>query len=107
MGLALRLLWAVFLVPGAVSAAEPDVQRQRQLEHMLIHDCGSCHGLQLTGGLGPALTAPAMAPRSVKALEQIITGGVPGTPMPPWSGILDSDEIRWLAHRLREGRRGE
>ena len=108
MGGRLRhLLWAVLLAPGMACADDPDASRQRQLEHMLIHDCGSCHGLRLTGGIGPALTLSAMALRPEEALEAIIASGVPGTPMPPWTGILDRDDIRWLARRLREGRNRE
>lgn len=33
--------------------AAPDAQRQAQLQHLLEQDCGACHGLHLTGGLGP------------------------------------------------------
>jgi cytochrome c55X len=97
------MLGVVLLAPGIVLAGEPDPSRQRELEHMLIHDCGSCHGMKLTGGLGPALTARTMSERPLEALEQIIARGVPGTPMPPWSRILDPEDIRWLAKRLREG----
>ncbi|HYG42204.1 MAG TPA: cytochrome c, partial [Bordetella sp.] len=41
--------------------AEPDMLRQGQLEHLLRQDCGSCHGLRMTGGLGPPLTRQALA----------------------------------------------
>ena len=95
------------LFSAVAQATDPDPGRQRQLEHLLTHDCGSCHGMRLTGGLGPALTARAMSTRSVEALVQVISAGVPGTPMPPWSGILDQHEIRWLAERLRAGQRHE
>ncbi|HAF55336.1 MAG TPA: cytochrome C55X NirC, partial [Thauera sp.] len=36
--------------------AQPDPQRARELIHIVRQDCGSCHGLTLKGGLGPALT---------------------------------------------------
>lgn len=98
-----RILAVALLVPCAVLATDPDLSRQSELEHMLIHDCGSCHGMRLTGGLGPALTPAAMATRPVEVIEQVITRGVPGTPMPPWSAVLNQEEIRWLATRLREG----
>ncbi|MDX2370482.1 MAG: hypothetical protein QNK36_19105, partial [Colwellia sp.] len=29
--------------------------RKAQLTHMVKQDCGSCHGMTLKGGLGPAL----------------------------------------------------
>ena len=38
-----------------------DGARQSQLIRMVRQDCGSCHGIQLTGGLGPALTRDRMA----------------------------------------------
>ena len=39
-------------------SADESIDR-RQLEHLLLQDCGSCHGLRLTGGLGPAITPVA------------------------------------------------
>ena len=43
--------------PGRSASAE----RQAKLDHLLLQDCGSCHGLRMTGGLGPALTRDALA----------------------------------------------
>ncbi len=39
-----------------VKASEISTQRQQELLHLLKHDCGSCHGMTLKGGLGPDLT---------------------------------------------------
>lgn len=76
---------------GALSA-----DRQDALKHLLYQDCGSCHGLQLTGGLGPALTPVALAGKSRRLLFDTIRDGRSGTPMPPWSPLLADEEITWL-----------
>jgi cytochrome c55X len=102
------ILTYVFLSQIAfVSAAEPpmriDSNRQDELIHMLRHDCGSCHGMTLKGGLGPALTREAMAARPVEYLYNTVRDGHPGTPMPPWRGMLTDAEIHWLVAQLRSG----
>ena len=68
---------------------------------MIKHDCGSCHGLNLTGGLGPPITRKIMADRTVEYLEIIIRNGRQGTPMPPFSSILSDADIGWVARYLR------
>lgn len=52
----LILLVSLILIPpiSAFNEALSEV-RQKQLIHLLKQDCGSCHGLTLKGGLGPAL----------------------------------------------------
>ncbi|MEK1839795.1 MAG: cytochrome c, partial [Pseudomonas sp.] len=47
---------AALLLICATTVAAPDAKRQAQLEHLLAQDCGACHGLHMTGGLGPDLT---------------------------------------------------
>jgi len=79
------------------------VERQQQLLHLLRHDCGSCHGLTLKGGLGPPLLPENLASRPAMPLERAILDGLPGTPMPPWRGILAKDEVRWLVEQLQKG----
>ncbi len=100
------LALALALAPAAQAAAqgEPDETRRTALHHLLVHDCGSCHGMTLRGGLGPPLTAAALASRPPAVLEATIAYGRPGTPMPPWGRILSEDEIRWLVDALRDGR---
>ncbi|MBV7483607.1 cytochrome c [Bordetella sp. BOR01] len=89
-------------LPG-VAQAEPDMPRQGQLEHLLRQDCGSCHGLRMTGGLGPPLTRQALAGKPRELLIATITLGRPGTPMPNWDALLDEQDIAWLADRLLQG----
>lgn len=97
-------LWAV---PLSAAATEPPTPRQAELLHMLRHDCGSCHGLRLDGGLGPPLTAAALARYTPRVLERMILEGRPGTPMPPWKSLLSPADVRWMVHALRSGKAGE
>lgn len=91
------LAWA------AVAADAIPLARQGELLHLLVHDCGACHGMRMTGGLGPALTPTALASKSNEALVGTILAGRPGTPMPPWAGLLSEPEAWWIARALREG----
>jgi cytochrome c55X len=87
----------------AQSAPVPDASRSRELVRMVRQDCGSCHGMRLTGGLGPALTREALADVPIDSLAAVIFHGRPGTPMPPWKAMLSEPEARWIALRLRQG----
>ena len=85
-------------------AADPITdKRQRELQHLVLHDCGSCHGMTLMGGLGPALTPDALIDKNIAVLSSIISTGVPEKAMPPWKGILTEDEINWISHQLKAG----
>ena len=88
---------------AAQTAAEPDPARQARLVRMVRQDCGSCHGLQLTGGLGPALTRDTMAPLPLDSLAATIYHGRPGTPMPGWKSLVSEADARWIARRLQAG----
>jgi cytochrome c55X len=88
---------------AAAAVAQPNTSRQQQLVRMVRQDCGSCHGMQLTGGLGPALTRDALADRTVGTLAATIFHGRPGTPMPPWRSMLSEGDATWIAERLLAG----
>jgi cytochrome c55X len=77
--------------------------RQEALRHLLIQDCGSCHGLTLKGGLGPALTPAALAGKPAVMLREVILHGRPGTPMPPWKDFMSETEADWLVEQLQRG----
>lgn len=79
----------------------PSSARQRELRHLLDHDCGSCHGLTRRGGLGPALSRTALADRDDDFLVDTILFGRRGTPMPPWAGELTRGDARWLVDAMR------
>ena len=83
--------------------AAPTTPRATELLTLLHRDCGACHGMRLTGGLGPPLTAAALRNKPADALVATIVGGRTGTPMPPWGRFISDDEARWLVMRLQEG----
>ncbi len=88
---------------GVAAGSEPSVERKTELLHRLKHDCGSCHGLTMKGGLGPPLLPARLAERTRDDLAATILDGVAGTPMPPWQGELTIEEARWIARILQEG----
>ena len=81
----------------------PSSSRQAELQHLVTHDCGSCHGLNMRGGLGPPLLPAELSSQSPEYLAAIILHGRPGSAMPPWGDLLTPDEARWIANRLLEG----
>ncbi|WP_271008932.1 c-type cytochrome [Paucibacter sp. B51] len=87
--------------PTQSAEAEPRAARQLQLLRILRQDCGSCHGMQLKGGLGPALTAEALRELPHEAVAATIFHGRPGTPMPPWKSMISAAEADWLARQLQ------
>lgn len=91
------------LLASAISYAEVTPQRQAELIHLLKHDCGSCHGMMLKGGLGPALVPEALTGKSADYLFQTVRDGRPGTPMPSWRSVLTEVEMRYLVKLLRNG----
>lgn len=92
---------------SATVQAELPVTRQNEILHLIRHDCGSCHGMTLNGGLGSPLTAERLSQRSAAELAGIIRDGIDGTPMPPWKGILTDEEIAWVVRQLQQGIRDE
>ncbi len=92
----------VILFSTSAIANEPSKQRQQELQNMLKHDCGSCHGLTLKGGLGPSLLAVALKNKSDDFLVHTILQGRKGTAMPPWKPFLTELEVRWLVESLRD-----
>jgi len=75
-------------------------QDKEDLIYLLTQDCGSCHGLTLQGGLGPALLKKNLQGKPAEYLSAVIKYGRPGTPMPPWQNILSDKEINFLAEYL-------
>ena len=86
---------------GQAFAGPPPLERQTQLLHLLRHDCGSCHGLTMRGGIGPALSPQALAGKDDQVLTAIVLDGVPGMPMPPWRFELSRDEAAWMIEHLK------
>jgi len=94
-------MFAGRLLAALANGAGLNDSRRAELDRLLRHDCGSCHGLQLTGGLGPALTPPRMRERPVEYLRAAIRDGIPDTAMPPWGPILSESDIIHLVETLR------
>ncbi len=95
--LVLLSIWPVTVMgDGSLSA-----ERKQALETLLYQDCGSCHGMTLRGGLGPALSESRMNAYSRDGLVVLILQGIPGTAMPGWQGLLTEEEARWLADHLQ------
>jgi len=93
----------LFAGPATSTAAEPSPARQQELIHLVRQDCGSCHGMTLQGGLGPALLPATLADKPVEGLVATIIGGRLGTPMPPWQRFLAEDEALWIVTKLMTG----
>lgn len=95
---------ATAMPPGVLHGAAPlDKARETTLVRMVRQDCGSCHGMRLTGGLGPALTREALADKPVEAMAATIFHGRPGTLMPPWRAMLSEADALWIAQQLAQG----
>lgn len=94
---------ATAITAPVAAATAPNLPRQRELLMLLKHDCGSCHGMRLTGGLGPALTPEALRTKPAASLVATIVSGRPGTAMPPWRRFVSEAEARWLVARMVAG----
>lgn len=78
-------------------------ERENELIRLVRQDCGSCHGMRLTGGLGPALTPESLKDKPAATLVSTVLHGRPGTPMPPWKSLLADSEAEWIVDMLRKG----
>ncbi|HOZ35226.1 MAG TPA: cytochrome c [Tabrizicola sp.] len=83
------------------AVAEVSPNRAVELEHLVLQDCGSCHGLTMKGGLGRPLTREALAEADRDTLALIVLDGLPGTAMPPWRPLLTEAEALWIADYLK------
>ena len=99
----LAISLALGLTAWPAAADGPSSARQQELLHLLRHDCGSCHGMTLKGGLGPPLRPERLVGRSDEELVTTIMQGVPDTPMPPWGVELERREVEWLVRQLKTG----
>jgi len=97
----LVLLVICWLPMAALADGSLSAEREQELETLLYQDCGSCHGMTLRGGLGPALPKSRMNAYSREGLAALILNGVAGTAMPGWAGLLSQQEARWLADHLQ------
>ena len=100
----IALLVPIVLAAAAFTAhTDLTAKRQVELRYILEQDCGSCHGLTLKGGLGPALTPEHLKNKSVADLTIIILDGLASTPMPPWRPLLSEQEAQFMSEVLKSG----
>jgi cytochrome c55X len=109
MGMTISLAGAVMALTTVMNLAvadtstAPSTERQRELVRFVRQECGFCHGLRLTGGLGSPLTAPALAGKPREALEATILYGRTGTAMPGWAPHLSESDTQWIVAALLKG----
>ena len=96
----LLLLSGLILSVPVYSDSNISTSRQQDLRNLLIQDCGSCHGLRMKGGLGPALLPSTLVGKPAEVISAIILDGRPGTAMPAWRPLISPDEALWLASQL-------
>lgn len=62
--------------------------------------CGSCHGQDRLGGLGPALLPQNLKRLKPQAAAEVIANGAPASQMPAFQGTLDADSIASLVELI-------
>ncbi|UZE97516.1 c-type cytochrome [Alkalimarinus alittae] len=90
--------------PNSTSKNSITQTRATELAHMVKHDCGSCHGMTLKGGLGPSLLPEQFKDKNVEYIKLSILHGRNGTAMPPWNAILSDNDAEWIAEYLLSGK---
>lgn len=100
---AVAIYWPIGVHSALAEEMQIDSTRVAELTHLLKHDCGSCHGMTLQGGLGPALLPNALKIRDIPILTQIILQGRPSLGMPGWKELLSEQDAAWLANALIRG----
>ncbi len=101
--LVIAMFGVTFATSAGAAAAEPSAQRAAQLTYMVRQDCGSCHGMTLAGGLGPALVPAALKGKPAAYIKHVILNGNKDTAMPGWSRLLSEPDAEWIAERLLSG----
>ncbi|PIX96962.1 MAG: cytochrome C55X precursor NirC [Hydrogenophilales bacterium CG_4_10_14_3_um_filter_63_21] len=86
-----------------VQAENLPVARQQELTRFVRQECGFCHGLRLTGGLGSSLTAEALKDKPAETLIATIRYGRTGTAMPGWAPYLSEADTEWIVDALLKG----
>ncbi len=97
------LLTISLMCISGLALAELSSSRQSELTHLLKQDCGSCHGMTLKGGLGPALLPEQLKGKHTDYLVATILEGHPNTAMPGWKTMLTEDDALWIAKQLKQG----
>lgn len=88
---------------GTALAADVSPDRQGELKDLLEGTCITCHGADLNGGVGPALTPDSLKGKDDHMLAETILNGRPDTPMPPFGGMVNADDAAWIVRHLKGG----
>lgn len=91
------------MAAGAAWAGEPDEGRQEEIVATVQNVCAGCHGVDLTGGVGPALTPEALQGKDAAMLAETILNGRPDTQMVSFAAMFSADDAEWLARKLKDG----
>lgn len=97
---------AFFMLTNQSYASDKSLSeaRKAQLNHIVKQDCGSCHGMTLKGGLGPALLVEDLQNKPLLFIKNTILYGREGTAMPPWKTLLTEQEALWISQQLKAGK---
>ena len=101
-----RLIWlalSLMLTLPVLAASPVSSEREKELRNLMIQDCGSCHGLTLNGGLGPALLPASLQGKSADYVSSGILDRRPASAMPGWRPLISETEARWMARLLLNG----
>jgi PQQ-dependent dehydrogenase (methanol/ethanol family) len=95
-------LWARQTPPGTAGSAQPASAAVAGGQRLFSQTCQSCHGSAGQGSdRGPSLTTATLVHGDTDAdLFRAIRSGVPGTQMPPFPGLSDT-EVRQLVAYVR------
>lgn len=94
---------AEVVAPSVMATTTPSAERQKELIRFVRQECGFCHGLHLTGGLGTPLTAAALLDKPPEMLQATILYGRTGTAMPAWTPYLNETDASWIVASLLKG----
>ncbi len=99
------IIAAILSILPSAASADDGVSQARQLElvKLVRNDCGSCHGMTLKGGLGPALLPESLHNSNAEALRETILRGRTETAMPPWATFMSEIEAAWIVEQLMKG----
>ena len=94
-----KIVFLLGLVIGLVSI------NSLQASELYNTQCASCHGKNLSGGLGPSLIAPTSnSPISAEAIAKTINNGITDTAMPAFKSTLTDADVRALVIYIQEQR---
>ena len=86
--------------PPTTTATAPGAGQSASGEKLFSDNCESCHGTNGAGGhIGPNLQKSSVAENLAKVEKQVRNGGAV---MPPFKGVLSSEQIDAVAHYVVE-----